>query len=242
MTRMFRAASRACRRPHDQRRPAPCAPSHCFTGCCCGRTERGLLRPSRSTRSRTNGCDEAPECRAPDQGGMPRPLRALANVASLAFDGRAVWFHSGQYAVARSPDLTTTSKRWCRRSLRRAALGADRVRLSTTTTGTCGPGRQMPAASRFTRRVRAPADRAPCRTPTPICLALKRHARVLPPDLDVLGVSLVRGRPTSTYVAARRCVGWKYEKARPSSAWGTRRRAGFDRLRVVDRANGAPVW
>jgi cobaltochelatase CobN len=67
--------------------------SYCFTGCCCGRTERGyaavpadtfkdewLRRKLRNTVHLT-------------KAGCLGPC-ALANVASLVFDGRAVWFHS----------------------------------------------------------------------------------------------------------------------------------------------------
>lgn len=67
--------------------------SYCFTGCCCGRTERGyaaipvdtyknewLGRRMRNTVHLT-------------KAGCLGPC-TLANVASLVFDGRAVWFHS----------------------------------------------------------------------------------------------------------------------------------------------------
>jgi hypothetical protein len=67
--------------------------SYCFSGCCCGRTERGyaavpsdafkeewLKRKLRNVVHLT-------------KAGCLGPC-ALANVASLVFDGRAVWFHS----------------------------------------------------------------------------------------------------------------------------------------------------
>lgn len=67
--------------------------SYCLTGCCCGRTDRGyaavpvdtykeewLRRKLRNTVHLT-------------KGGCLGPC-ALANVASLVFDSRAIWFHS----------------------------------------------------------------------------------------------------------------------------------------------------
>jgi cobaltochelatase CobN len=67
--------------------------SYCLTGCCCGRTERGYAAvPVETFR------DEwlARKLRATvhlTKAGCLGPC-ALANVASLVFDGRAVWFHS----------------------------------------------------------------------------------------------------------------------------------------------------
>jgi cobaltochelatase CobN len=67
--------------------------SYCFTGCCCGRTDRGyaevpvdvykeewLRRKMRNTVHLT-------------KAGCLGPC-VLANVAGLVFDGRSVWFHS----------------------------------------------------------------------------------------------------------------------------------------------------
>jgi nitrile hydratase accessory protein len=67
--------------------------SYCFTGCCCGRTDRGyapvpadafkeewLRRKLRKIVHLTKAA-----CLGPC---------ALANVASLMFDGRSIWFHS----------------------------------------------------------------------------------------------------------------------------------------------------
>ena len=67
--------------------------SYCFSGCCCGRTDRGYA---------------AVPADAFKQEWLGRKLRkvvhltkaaclgpcALANVANLVFDGRAIWFHS----------------------------------------------------------------------------------------------------------------------------------------------------
>ena len=67
--------------------------SYCFAACCCGRTDRGydsvpvdayksewLSRKIRNSVHLT-------------KGGCLGPC-TLANVASLIFDGRSVWFHS----------------------------------------------------------------------------------------------------------------------------------------------------
>jgi nitrile hydratase accessory protein len=67
--------------------------SYCFSGCCCGRTDRGYA---------------AVPAEAFTDEWLRRKLRkivhltkaaclgpcALANVASLVFDGRSIWFHS----------------------------------------------------------------------------------------------------------------------------------------------------
>ena len=67
--------------------------SYCFTGCCCGRTERGYAPVPADTfkdewlrRKLRNAVHLT-------KAGCLGPC-ALANVASLVFDGRAVWFHS----------------------------------------------------------------------------------------------------------------------------------------------------
>ena len=67
--------------------------SYCFSGCCCGRTDRGyaeapaevyreewLRRKMRNTVHLT-------------KAGCLGPC-VLANVASLVFDGTSIWFHS----------------------------------------------------------------------------------------------------------------------------------------------------
>ncbi|NOT27935.1 MAG: cobalt chelatase [Acidobacteria bacterium] len=67
--------------------------SYCFTGCCCGRTERGYAAVPADAFT-----DEWKRRRLRNvvhltKAGCLGPC-ALANVASLTFDGRAVWFHS----------------------------------------------------------------------------------------------------------------------------------------------------
>jgi cobaltochelatase CobN len=67
--------------------------SYCFTGCCCGRTDRGYsavpvdVYKDEWTRRKIRNAVHL------TKGGCLGPC-VLANVASLVFDGRAVWFHS----------------------------------------------------------------------------------------------------------------------------------------------------
>ena len=67
--------------------------SYCFTGCCCGRTERGyaevpvdVYKEEWTRRKMRNDVHLT-------KGGCLGPC-SLANVASLVFDGHSVWFHS----------------------------------------------------------------------------------------------------------------------------------------------------
>ena len=67
--------------------------SYCFTGCCCGRTDRGyaevpvdVYKEEWTRRKIRNEIHLT-------KGGCLGPC-VLANVASLVFDGRSVWFHS----------------------------------------------------------------------------------------------------------------------------------------------------
>jgi cobaltochelatase CobN len=67
--------------------------SYCFTGCCCGRTERGYAEvpvdvyKEEWTRRKIRNAVHL------TKGGCLGPC-VLANVASLVFDGKSVWFHS----------------------------------------------------------------------------------------------------------------------------------------------------
>jgi cobaltochelatase CobN len=67
--------------------------SYCWSGCCCGRTERGYAAVPADTykeewlRRRMRNAVHL------TKAGCLGPC-ALANVASLVFDGQAVWFHS----------------------------------------------------------------------------------------------------------------------------------------------------
>jgi cobaltochelatase CobN len=67
--------------------------SYCYTGCCCGRTERGyaevpvdVYKEEWTRRKIRNQVHLT-------KGGCLGPC-VLANVASLVFDGQSVWFHS----------------------------------------------------------------------------------------------------------------------------------------------------
>lgn len=67
--------------------------SYCFTGCCCGRTDRGyaevpvdVYKEEWTRRKIRNQVHLT-------KGGCLGPC-VLANVASLVFDGHSVWFHS----------------------------------------------------------------------------------------------------------------------------------------------------
>ncbi len=67
--------------------------SYCFTGCCCGRTERGYAEVPVDIYK-----DEWTKRRIRNEvhltkAGCLGPC-VLANVASLVFDGQSVWFHS----------------------------------------------------------------------------------------------------------------------------------------------------
>ena len=66
---------------------------YCFNGCCCGRTERGYAAvPADSYKTEWIG-RKLRQAVHLTKAGCLGPC-ALANVASLVFDGRAVWFHS----------------------------------------------------------------------------------------------------------------------------------------------------
>ena len=67
--------------------------SYCFSGCCCGRTERGYAPvPVDAYKEEWLGRKLRRVVHL-TKAGCLGPC-ALANVASLVFDGRAVWFHS----------------------------------------------------------------------------------------------------------------------------------------------------
>jgi len=67
--------------------------SYCFTGCCCGRTDRGYAEvpvdvyKEEWTRRKIRNAVHL------TKGGCLGPC-VLANVAILVFDGKSVWFHS----------------------------------------------------------------------------------------------------------------------------------------------------
>jgi cobaltochelatase CobN len=67
--------------------------SYCLTGCCCGRTERGYAAVPVDTYKDEWLRRKLRNIVHLTKGGCLGPC-ALANVASLVFDSRAVWFHS----------------------------------------------------------------------------------------------------------------------------------------------------
>jgi cobaltochelatase CobN len=67
--------------------------SYCFTGCCCGRTERGYVAVPVDTFKDEWLRRKLRNVVHLTKAGCLGPC-ALANVASLVFDARAVWFHS----------------------------------------------------------------------------------------------------------------------------------------------------
>src|SRR5690348_5946729 len=67
--------------------------SYCFTGCCCGRTERGYAAVPVDTFKDEWLRRKLRNVVHLTKAGYLGPC-ALANVASLVFDGRSVWFHS----------------------------------------------------------------------------------------------------------------------------------------------------
>ena len=67
--------------------------SYCFTGCCCGRTERGYAAVPVDTFKDEWLRRKLRNVVHLTKAGCLGPC-ALANVASLVFDGRSVWFHS----------------------------------------------------------------------------------------------------------------------------------------------------
>src|SRR5258707_3292361 len=67
--------------------------SYCFTGCCCGRTERGYAAVPAETFKQEWINRKLRNVVHLTKAGCLGPC-ALANVASLVFDGRAIWFHS----------------------------------------------------------------------------------------------------------------------------------------------------
>jgi cobaltochelatase CobN len=67
--------------------------SYCFTGCCCGRTERGYAAVPVDTFKDEWLRRKLRNVVHLTKAGCLGPC-ALANVASLVFDGKSVWFHS----------------------------------------------------------------------------------------------------------------------------------------------------
>jgi cobaltochelatase CobN len=67
--------------------------SYCFFGCCCGRTDKGFAAAPVDTYKDEWIRRKMRRAVHLTKAGCLGPCK-LANVASLVFDGRAVWFHS----------------------------------------------------------------------------------------------------------------------------------------------------
>lgn len=162
--------------------------SYCFTGCCCGRTERGYAAVPVDTFKDEWLRRKLRNVVHLTKAGCLGPC-ALANVASLVFDGRSVWFHSvntpwhvrliydyiesmvrADRFMAPPPDLTEYVFNFYDWDVRpqtptprvTEADASDRQRLALLT--------------------HAETD----------LLALKRARTMLPPELEVVGISLLR--------------------------------------------------
>ncbi len=189
MTRMFRArVVRADGRTINvvQRRAHL---SYCFTGCCCGRTERGYAAVPVDTFKDEWLRRKLRNVVHLTKAGCLGPC-ALANVASLVFDGRAVWFHS-----VNTPWHVRLIYDYIETMVQADRFVAPPSELTEYVFNyydwDVRPGTEIPAASvspgesggqRIALLSHADTD----------LLALRRARTVLPSDLDVLGVSLVR--------------------------------------------------
>ncbi len=169
--------------------------SYCVTGCCCGRTERGYAAVPVDTFKDEWLRRKLRNIVHLTKAGCLGPC-ALANVASLVFDGRAVWFHSVNtpWHVRLIYDYIETM------------IQADRF--------VAPPSELTEYVFNFydwdvrPRSEAGPADKttdAAHETPSHHTIALLSHAdtdlltvrrvqstATLPPDLRVLGISLLR--------------------------------------------------
>ncbi|MPY87442.1 MAG: cobalt chelatase [Luteitalea sp.] len=163
--------------------------SYCFTGCCCGRTERGYAAVPVDTFKEEWLRRKLRNIVHLTKAGCLGPC-ALANVASLVFDGRSMWFHSVNtpWHVRLIYDYIETMVRADRFVAPPSELTEYvfnfydwDVRPRTATS----PMALTPDASaRHRLALMSHADTD--------LLALKRVQTALPADLEVVGVSLVR--------------------------------------------------
>ncbi len=163
--------------------------SYCFTGCCCGRTERGYAAVPVDTFKDEWLRRKLRNVVHLTKAGCLGPC-ALANVASLVFDGRSVWFHSVNtpWHVRLIFDYIETMVQADRFVAPPAEL--TEYVFNFYDWDVRPPAEQLPAAAprepgaRRTIALLSHAD-------TDI-LSLRRLRPTLPPDLAFLGVSLVR--------------------------------------------------
>lgn len=164
--------------------------SYCFTGCCCGRTERGYAAVPVDTFKDEWLRRKLRNVVHLTKAGCLGPC-ALANVASLVFDGRAVWFHSVNtpWHVRLIYDYIETMVRADRYVAPPAELTEYvfnyydwDVRLQHREPEPAAAAVENSARPRIALLSHADTD----------LLALKRAQLTLPSDLDVVGISLVR--------------------------------------------------
>ncbi len=162
--------------------------SYCFTGCCCGRTERGYAAVPADTFKDEWLRRKLRNVVHLTKAGCLGPC-ALANVASLVFDGRSVWFHS-------------VNTPW------HVRLIYDYVEMMVRADRFVAPPSELTeyVFNYYDWDVRPPTPApvaAPLDASNRMCIALLSHAdtdllalkraqSVLPSDLEVAGVSLVR--------------------------------------------------
>jgi cobaltochelatase CobN len=162
--------------------------SYCFSGCCCGRTERGYAAvPAEAfkdewlRRKLRNAVHLT-------KAGCLGPC-ALANVASLVFDGRAVWFHS-----VNTPWHVRLIFDYIETMIRADRFVAPPSELTEHVFNyydwDVRPKAIVPAASRAEEGTGARV--ALLSHADTDLLALRRARSLLPRDLAVVGVSLMR--------------------------------------------------
>ena len=200
--------------------------SYCFTGCCCGRTERGYAAVPVDTFKDEWLRRKLRNVVHLTKAGCLGPC-ALANVASLVFDGRAVWFHSVNtpWHVRLIYDYIETMVRADRFVAPPSEL-AEYV-FNFYDWDVRPPTAPAHAVSHAARRREPRRDRRCCRTPTPICWRCTRARATLPADLDVVGVSLVAAADRRADVAAARGRAGGCARRRAAPARRARRRAGL---------------
>ncbi|MPZ21368.1 MAG: cobalt chelatase [Luteitalea sp.] len=163
--------------------------SYCFTGCCCGRTERGYAAVPVDTFKDEWLRRKLRNVVHLTKAGCLGPC-ALANVASLVFDGRSVWFHSVNtpWHVRLIYDYIETMVRADRFVTPSSELTEyvfnfyDWDVRPRTETPALAP--LSSASTRYRLALLSHADTD--------LLALKRVNGTLPEDLEGVGVSLVR--------------------------------------------------
>ena len=162
--------------------------SYCFTGCCCGRTERGYAAVPVDTFKDEWLRRKLRNVVHLTKAGCLGPC-ALANVASLVFDGRSVWFHSVNtpWHVRLIYDYIEAMVRADRFVTPPAELTEYVFNFydwDARPQGAPAPAVDTDASGRPRIALLTHADTD--------LLALKRAQATLPPELDAIGMSLLR--------------------------------------------------